>query len=240
MDTTAILQRVDHRLMPLPTGPWVMTQIWHELLFAHWPISVEVLRPLIPSLLEIDTFDNTAWVGVVPFRMSHVRPRGFPAINGLSAFPELNVRTYVSAYGSLGVYFFSLDAANPVAVALARSLFHLPYFNARMSCQLADGVISYTSYRTHRGVPPATFVARYRPIAPVTQAPRGSIDYRFTERYALYTVYQQHLYRGDIHHIPWPLQEAELEMEQNTMAQSHGIPRLPASHCCAMLIGRKY
>ena len=103
-----------------------MTQIWHELLFAHWPISPERLRPLIPPVLALDTYEQQAWVGIVPFRMSYVRPRGVPPVPGLSAFPELNVRTYVTVNGIPGVYFFSLDAGNSIAVALARTLFHLP------------------------------------------------------------------------------------------------------------------
>src|SRR5579883_2963608 len=151
MDPDVVLRSIDHRDYPLPDGPWVMTQIWHELLFAHWPLAPASLRPLIPSLLDLDTFEGEAWLGVVPFRMSHVRPRGIPPIEGLSSFPELNVRTYVSARGLPGVYFFSLDAGNPVAVAIARSLFHLPYFNARMQCEQVDDAIHYTSHRTHRG-----------------------------------------------------------------------------------------
>jgi uncharacterized protein len=225
MDTSAILRAVEHRAIPLPSGPWVMTQAWHELLFAHWPIKTELLRPLIPSLLEIDIFDNTAWIGIVPFRMSHVHPRGLPSVPGLSAFPELNVRTYVISHGMPGVYFFSLDAANPLAVALARSIYHLPYFNARMSCQREEGgdTIFYTSHRVHRGVAHADFEAHYRPTASVVYAPPDSIEHWFTERYLLYTVFHDHVFCGNIHHRQWPLQIAEVELLRNTMAQSHNL-----------------
>src|SRR5215469_13444621 len=96
MNATDILQTVQHRAHPLPHGPWVMYQVWHELLFAHWPLSPAILRPLLPACLELDTFERTSWVGVVPFHMSHVRPHGLPAIHAVSAFPELNVRTYVT------------------------------------------------------------------------------------------------------------------------------------------------
>jgi uncharacterized protein len=202
-----------------------MTQIWHELLFAHWPIAPEQLRLLIPSALPIDTFERQAWLGIVPFRMSHVGPRGFPAVNGLSQFPELNVRTYVSVNGIAGVYFFSLDAGNPIAVALARTLFHLPYFNARMRCQAvgAEPTIHYSSRRTHRHTAPAEFVATYAPIAPMMYASRGSLEHWLTERYALYTLAGQHIYRGDIHHAQWSLQPAQLNLARNTMAQAHSI-----------------
>ncbi len=201
-----------------------MTQIWHELLFAHWPVPAEILRPLIPPQLTIDTFERQAWVGVVPFRMSNVHPRGLPNIKGLSQFPELNVRTYVVAKDFPGVYFFSLDAGNPIAVALARSLFHLPYFNAIMRCQRAeDGSMHYFSHRTHRGAHTADFEATYRPVAPVFLAQPGSIEHWLTERYSLYTTFHDHLYRGEIHHPRWQLRQAEMESQRDSMALSHNI-----------------
>jgi uncharacterized protein YqjF (DUF2071 family) len=109
-----------------------MRQTWHDLLFAHWPVSYDAMRPLVPAQLELDPFDGRCWVGVVPFRMSGIRGRGTPAVPGLSRFPELNVRTYVTHGGKPGVYFFSLDAANLLAVWAARKFYHLPYFYADM------------------------------------------------------------------------------------------------------------
>ncbi len=200
-----------------------MTQIWHELLFAHWPISPEILRPLIPPILTLDTYEQQAWVGIVPFRMSYVRPRGVPPVPGLSAFPELNVRTYVTVNGIPGVYFFSLDAGNSIAVALARTLFHLPYFKATMQCQRVGDVIRYYSHRTYHSAPSADFIAVYGPTGPVTYSRPGTLAHWFTERYCLYTVVNKHVYRGDIHHLPWPLQTAELKITRNTMAHSHNI-----------------
>ncbi len=224
MDAKAILKAVDHRPWPLPAGPWIMAQTWHELLFAHWPIEPGSLRPLVPSILPLDTYQEQCWVGVVPFHMSNVRPRWLPAVPGLSSFVELNVRTYVTLQGKPGVYFFSLDASNPVAVAIARAMFHLPYFNAEMSSKRMDDTIHYYSRRTHRDAPPAEFRATYRPIVPVSYAPHGSLEQWFTERYCLYTVvHHNRVYRGDIHHLRWPLQPAELETTCDTMAISHGI-----------------
>jgi len=200
-----------------------MVQTWLDLLFAHWPLSTEALRPLIPSLLDIDTFERQAWVGIVPFRMRDVHPRWIPSVNGLSHFPELNVRTYVTYKGYPGVYFFSLEAANPIAVAIARSVFHLPYFNARMTCEQNVDTVYYSSHRTHRGAMPANFLAKYRPTAPIDYAERESIAHWLTERYSLYTTFHNHLYRGEIHHLQWPLQSAELEIQKDTMSLSHGI-----------------
>ncbi len=229
IDTPRILRDVEHRLYPVSKGPWVMMQAWHELLFAHWPLRPDALRLLLPPALHLDTFDGDAWVGVVPFHMSHVHPRGLPSLPWVSQFPELNVRTYVSVNGIPGVYFFSLDAANPVAVAIARAVFHLPYFNARMRSQRIIDTISYASRRTHRNAPVAEFRAQYRPIAPVAYAAPGSLEHWFTERYYLYTVAgRDSVYRGDIHHGRWPLQRAELAVTRNSMALSHGI-ELPNS-----------
>lgn len=200
-----------------------MAQTWLDLLFAHWPLAPSALRPLIPSILDIDTFEREAWVGVVPFRMRDVHPHWLPSVNGISHFPELNVRTYVTYKGYPGVYFFSLEAANPLAVAIARSVFHLPYFNARMTCERHTDTIDYSSHRTHRGAMPADYLATYRPTGPVDYAGRDSIGHWLTERYSLYTTFQKRLYRGEIHHVQWPLQPAELEIHKDTMALSHEI-----------------
>ena len=217
-----------HRPWPLPGGPWVMAQRWHDLLFAHWPVPATDVRALIPAGLEIDTFDGVAWLGVVPFRMSNVRLRGMPALPWLSLFPELNVRTYVVHEGKPGVWFFSLDAGNFVAVVIARQWFHLPYFHASMHIAERDAWAHYRSTRTHRGAAPASLQAKYRPISPVQIARPRTLEYFLTERYCLYTADARgRLIRGEIHHGPWPLQIAEAEFAENTMAGAVGIA-LPA------------
>src|SRR5258708_29962479 len=123
-----ILRDTAHRPWPMPSAPWVMTQTWRDLLFAHWPIDEALLRARVPPTLAIDRFDGRAWVGVVPFEMTNVAPRLPGGRPRLPAFPELNVRTYVTVGGRPGVYFFSLDATNPIAVCAARAAFRLPYF----------------------------------------------------------------------------------------------------------------
>jgi uncharacterized protein len=224
MNTGAILQKHAHRQTPLPRGEWILRQSWRELLFAHWPMAAQALRPLIPAALTLDTFEQEAWVGIVPFQMREVCPRGMPALPWFSESPELNVRTYVTIQGVPGVYFFSLDAANPLFVAVARALFALPYFNARMSVVRRGDTIHYSSQRARAGDPPAAYRGRYRPIAPVAYATPGSLPFWLTERYCLYTVDKRgQVYRVDIHHGPWPLQAAELETIDDTMARSHGI-----------------
>jgi uncharacterized protein len=222
------LTEIAHRPWPIPPAPWIMAQSWHDLLFAHWPIDaarLRTLRPLIPAALEIDTFDGEAWIGVVPFRMSGVRLRGTPALPTLSAFPELNVRTYVKRDGKPGVWFFSLDAANAIAVSVARAWFHLPYFNARMCCESRNSWIEYTSERTHRSSAKspiqAKLRARYRPTGEIFRAQPGSLEHFLTERYSLYaTDSKGQIKRGEIHHAPWQLQQAQAEFRENTMLQA--------------------
>ena len=221
------LGEASHRPWALPAESWVMAQSWHDLLFAHWPVPVAALRALIPEPLEIDKFDGAGWVGVVPFRMAGVRLRGTPALQWLSAFPELNVRTYVTADGKPGVWFFSLDAANAIAVAIARAWFHLPYYRARMSCEEHAGWVQYRSERTHHGAVSGALVGRYRPIGAVVRAKSGTLEHFLTERYCLYaTDGRGRVIRGEIHHAPWPLQAAEAELTKNTIAEAAGI-RLP-------------
>lgn len=197
-----------------------MKQIWHDLLFAHWPLPSEKLRPLVPAQLTLDTFDGRCWVGVVPFRMSGIRARGLPAIPGLSRFPELNVRTYVTYDGKPGVYFFSLDAANRPAVWAARKFYHLPYFYATMTSKEIGDSIHYYSRRFGAD---AQFRGHYRPTTDVRVREKGSIEHWFTERYCLYTTDEGQTFRGEIHHQPWPLQDAEAEFEIKTVAAAAGI-----------------
>ena len=202
-----------------------MAQTWHDLLFAHWPVEAEVLRRAVPPQLPLDTFDGRCWVGVVPFHMSGIHARGLPRLPGLSKFPELNVRTYVVRDGKPGVYFFSLDAASLPAVWTARKFFRLPYFHASMSAEV-DG--DSTRYYSRRHQTNAEFRGRYRPLGDVQRSDKGSLEHWLTERYCLYTVHGGRVFRGEIHHQPWPLQKAEAEIEVESVAAAAGIS-LPSS-----------
>lgn len=209
-----------HRPWPLPQTSWVLSMRWHDLLFLHWPIRPELLRPLIPEKLDLDIFDGYCWIGVVPFRMSGVRPRYVPIP---FAFPELNVRTYVKRRGRTGVWFFSLDAASWIAVRAAR-WFGLPYYDARMTVHGDADVVHYQSARFQRGLSPAVFSASYRPTGAIYQAEPGTLDHWLTERYCLYSArHRDRIVYGEIHHAPWPLQPAEVELSENTMAEPIGI-----------------
>lgn len=190
----------------------------------HWRVDADALRKVMPETLEPETFDGTAWIAVVPFEMRDVRPRFAPVVPLLSFFPELNVRTYVTRDGRPGVYFFSLDAANPIAVEVARRFFHLPYQNAEMTCVRNGEWVKYWSRRTETDAPPAELRARYRSTGAPFAAERNSLEYFLTARYCLYTTDGQgRILRAEIHHPPWQLQHAECEIEKNTMTEPIGL-----------------
>jgi len=210
---------IDHRPWSLPTERWSWRQSWRELLFAHWPIPAQQLRRLVPQELEIQELEGTAWIGVVPFRMTGVMRRHLPDLPWFSAFPELNVRTYVKKDGKPGVWFLSLDATNPVAVWAARRYFHLPYYQARMSLTRAGETIHYASRRVG-----AAFQGTYRPTSAPYRALPGSLEHWLTERYCLYALAPDGvLRRNEVHHLQWPLQRAEAHIEENTMLDLHGL-----------------
>ena len=219
------LRQTAHRPSPVPQRPFVQGQTWLDLLFAHWSLPVEALRPAVPAQLPIDTFDGRAWIAITPFEVSGLRLRATPPAPGLSRFAETNVRTYSTVDAVPGIYFFSLDAASRLAVAGARRLFRLPYFHARMSIERAGEDILYTTHRAH---PEASLRVRYRPHGPVVHPQPATLEHFLTERYRLYTVDQRHrIHHAEIHHGPWPLQQARAEFELNTMTAPLAI-ELPA------------
>ena len=209
-----------------PSGWPIMYQSWGKLLFLHWPLPAELLRPLIPDSLVIDTFDGAAWIGITPFTMWGVRPAFLPPIPFLSESHELNVRTYVHLDGVPGIWFLSLDASNPIAALGARLTFHLPYFNAHMSFEQRDQTIYFTSRRTHRNATPAGFEAVWTVGNKLPQSEPDSLQFFLTERYTLYSSRGDALYRARIFHPPWPLHEARLLSFRSTMISSQGLPSL--------------
>lgn len=222
------LALTDHRPWPLPTRRWVGRQSWRDLLFAHWPVPAAEVRRFVPAELTIDEHQGTSWIGLVPFRMHDVMVRGLPALPWISSFPELNVRLYVTHRGRPGVWFLSLDATNPLAVWAARRFFHLPYRHAAMQVSSSEREIVYRS--RHRT---AVFEASYRPISAAELAAPGSLEHWLTERYCFYARdAASELLSCDVHHLPWPLQRAEAELQVNTLFQDHGV-RVPD---CAPLL----
>ena len=223
-----LLGKVDHRPWPLPFGKWNMRQDWLDLLFAHWPIPSKLLRPLVPSELEIEEFDGTSWIGVVPFRMSGVMLRPLPDLPWISAFPELNVRLYVRFREKPGVYFLSLDASNPLAAFGAWWGYHLPYYWSKVTQKpLPKGDPSYSFHfqaRCRRANPQLVFEARYGPAGEPFFAKAGTLEHFLTERYCLYTKHRNGtVLRVDVHHLPWPLQAAKAEIQAGDMLRPFGL-----------------
>lgn len=214
---------------------------WSDLLFIHWQVPAEALAALLPRGMELDTYDGTAWLGLVPFEMSRVRARWLPAVPGLSHFPETNLRTYVVCRGEPGVYFFSLDAANLVAVWTARRFFRLPYCWARMEVVREGNRRTYRSVRRERssqrtigpmpGIramaePPSTHIeANFGESLGVAQP--GTLEFFLVERYLLFTSHQGQVLRGQVHHRPYPLHRASVARCEETLSQVQGFEALP-------------
>lgn len=202
-----------------------MRMTWSHLLFAHWQVEPKLVSKLLPRGIQIDTREGSAWIGIVPFLMSDVAPRACPAIPGLSRFPELNVRTYVTAENKPGVWFFSLEATSRFAVRAARFLFHLPYMDAQMSVSRTNPPkVYYRSVRTHRNEPAARFSASYTPEVEIFEAEMGTLEHWLTARYCLYSADRRgRIYRGEIDHPRWQLSRAQWQVEENTMTKPLGF-----------------
>lgn len=223
------LEQVEHRPWPVPAGRWIMGQTWESLLFAHWRVPVEQLRPRVPPELEVEEHDGSAWVGITPFRVTGLRSRGTVPLPGVSSFLELNVRTYVhAADGKPGVWFFSLDATSRLGVRAARRAYRVPYFDARMTFEELDGWVDVEAARLdeHGRV----FSGRYRSVGPAAASRPGSLEWFLTERYCLYAADEPGtIYRAEIHHPPWLLHPAEAEIELTSIAPFE-LPGEPLCH----------
>jgi uncharacterized protein len=194
-------------------------QRWSHLTFLHWPYPPQAISPLIPDGLTVETFDGEAWVGLIPFLIEDARP----AVPGLSRFLETNVRTYVrDSRGRSGVWFFSLDAASPVAVLGARAGFRLPYHWAEMSLHMEGGHRRYRSRRRPGGAR-ADIDVEVGP--PVSEAERDGLASFLVERYRLFTRVAGRQFTAEVEHIPWPLHHGELSSLDETVIEAAGLPK---------------
>lgn len=224
--------RSSHKPRPLPPGRWAMAQRWNDLLFAHWPLPVSAIASLLPEWLEPDTFQESAWLGAVPFWLDRIRIRNVPPIPGARSFPDLNLRTYVrdKFTGTPGIFCFSIDASNLLAVGAARLAYHLPYHWAEMRLeQRSEREFEFYSRRRFGGER-VVFKARYRGLGPTHRSMQmhgASFEHFMTERSCVFSSNRAgQPIRTSLHYIPWPLEDAEAEFERNDLAASIGI-KLP-------------
>ena len=225
------------RLKPTkkPDQGAVMKQRWADLLFLHWTADARLLRPQLPAGLELDTFEGRAYVGIVPFTVTGARLTWLPPLPFVSSFHEVNLRTYVRRPGGdPGVWFFSLDANNPVVVQTARTLFKLPYRNAEIEMKVGDpdtGAappdarrwIDFTSRRV-KGDRPELEV-RYGPAGAPQAAAAGTLEHFLVERYVLYTESEGRLHRARVFHEPYPVQQALAPLVRENFLPSIGLVR---------------
>ena len=216
---------------PGPTRRAVMHQRWENLLFLHWSLDRDLIQRTLPAGLHTDTFDGAGWLGIVPFAMRSVRPAGLPAVGPLSNFLELNVRTYVhDERGVPGVWFYSLDCNQPLAVLIAQKIFRLPYRHATMRADFGD-IIDYRSTRRGTGAE-----SRYvwSPQGERRTAAEDSVEFFLLERYHLYASRGGRLYRGTVAHPPYQFREAGVRELSTTPATLDGFPGLDPQprHAC--------
>ena len=206
-----------------PQGRPIMHQNWGKLLFIHWPIDQEVLRPRIPPALKLDTFENSAWIAITPFTMWDVRllPPFVPAVPGLDSMHELNVRTYVEHQGTAGVWFFSLDINSHLAAIAARTLYYLPYYTAAIRHHQTQTQIDYDLKRHSSSQ--AQFSASWIIGDSLPISEPGSLEYFLTERYCLFAEHKGNLYRARIYHQPWPLRQATLRRFDSDILQADNL-----------------
>lgn len=211
-----------------PKGPPKMLQKWRDLTFLHFPVQPEVVQRTLPAGLEVDTFDGQAWIGLVPFWMTDIRFRSIPRIPGHHTFPETNVRTYVHRNGEKpGVWFYTLEAQNRAAVAVARATFNLPYRFARLNVDRSEDRIRYLHRRGEVRHDIQVQVCEQCP----TSEP-GSFQFWLVERYLLYASKFGQLYSGQVYHTPYEVRQIELLNCKQNLIESVGFEATDWKHLC--------
>jgi uncharacterized protein len=226
-----VLRQLVERQLPAQRRP-LMYQCWRKLLFLHWRWDAGEIQKRLPVGLTIDHFDGSAWIGVVPFFMSGVRPPGFPPPPVISNFLELNLRTYVrDESGRPGVWFFSLDANQPLAVWAARTLFALPYQHAIMR---ANQIGAWTDYASARSGHDVVLNYRYRRKGAPEEAALGSLEFFLIERYRLFAFRGDHLVTGRVSHTPYRVSGAEVDRYDPRLFKLEGfdLPDRSPDHVC--------
>lgn len=230
----SLLYEVEHRPWPPPDAQWLLSQSWNDLFMLHYAVEPATLRRLVPDGLTLELYDGAAWLTVMAFAASHVRPSGVPPLPRLSFFPQINLRTYVTAQDKPGVYYLSVDCGNLSAVWFARMFFRLEYWHASIQVTGAtvraprdgDGLLHYRARRLHgpsSSQGPARLDVDYAPLGEARQARPRTLDHFLAERYCVYSRRGERYYRIEVHHQPWPLQRAAVDVHANTLAAPLGL-----------------
>jgi uncharacterized protein len=222
-------QEIDAALIPEPPpGSWLMKQTWQHVLFAHWPVPADDVRPLVPAPLEVDFWAGQAWVSVVTLRASGVRLRFVPPVPLLSTLHQVNLRTYVHYQGEPGVYFITIDTDHLPAALGARLLYRLPYYYARIVMRNQGKEVSWASRRATPGTEPAEFRATYRPTGELFTPGPATLDAWLLNRFRLFMVTGGgQPKRGEIRHSEWHLHNAALAIEHDSLSAARGV-RVPS------------
>ena len=210
----------DHLPFPMPPRAYAISQEWRDLTFMHWKVDPSRLQPHLPTGLEIDLFDGQAYVGVIPFVMKNVRPRGLPSVPGISTFAEFNVRTYVVKDGQPGVFFLTLDAKSLVTCVHAPRAYGLAYRYAKAKVKRQGATLQWQSRRSSDG---AQLVGTSNPIGTERVAESHTLEYFLFERYCLYTEHRGCLRRAYVFHQPWTFHEGEVRLENNSLLESYDM-----------------
>ena len=196
-----ILTTTEHREYPYPNQPWRYYQEWNKALFLHWEVPYEILREMVPRNLNIDTFNGKAYVSIVPFTMENIRPKFLPAVGFISNFHEINVRTYVEHQGKKGVYFLNIEAEKYLSALISKQLSGLPYEKAEI--HRTDSKYTSTNSKKNYSLDADFSIGQL-----ITN--KTELELWLTERYCLYLTKNNDVYRYDIHHKEWELNEVKM------------------------------
>jgi uncharacterized protein YqjF (DUF2071 family) len=230
----SLLYSVEHRPWLPPDTHWLFSQSSNDALFVHFPIDPPILRRLVPEALTLDLYDGVAWLTISPVCTSYLRPSGVPPLPGLSFFPQVNLRTYVTMHGKPGIFNFSVDAANLSAVWFARIFFRVQYWHSKIQVSgatlrarnRAETTVHFRCSRLHGPAAlsgPVKFDVAYSPVEKIERIRPGSLDEFLMERYCVYSWNRRKFYRIEVHHQPWPLQQASAEIHANSIAEPLGL-----------------
>jgi hypothetical protein len=197
-----------------------MVQQWRDLAYVHWRYPVEEVQALLPSGVEVDVHDGSAWVGLIPFSMRKIGLPRLPAVPYLGSFPEVNVRTYVRCNGKPGVWFFSLDVNRFLPALVARTTYLLPYCwgSAR---HFRDGDVLKTTVRRRWPSTSSTHISIL--IGDEIEEPSDTAVF-LSARWGLYSKgFRGALRYAPVDHEKWPLYSATLLNIDDSLVTSAGL-----------------